>query len=86
MNFIQTTIGRLRLMSMLDALSFLYLLYCAIYLKRICGDAEAIRIPGMVHGVLFCIYLIGLTSLVPFLPFWLDTWLAKQEKKSGDVS
>ena len=99
MKLLKTAVGRLRIMSILDALSYIYLLYCAIYLKRMMGDDTAIRTPGMVHGVLFTIYcitllhamlkkdwsfktafLIGITSVVPFLPFWLEGWLKKQDK------
>jgi integral membrane protein len=60
MNFINHSIGRFRLVSILEAFSFIYLLFCSIYLKRMLGDAEAIRIPGMIHGVLFCIYCVCL--------------------------
>ena len=96
---LKSHVGRLRLMSILDALSYIYLLYCAIYLKRMLGDDTAIRTPGMVHGVLFTAYcftllfamrhkkwsfltatLIGLTSIIPFAPFFLDKWLKGEEK------
>lgn len=96
---ITSPISYLRIFSLLDACSYIYLLYCAIYLKRWLGDDSAIRIPGMVHGVIFCFFgvaliyatlqknwsfktffLIGLTSLIPFLPFWLETWLRKQDQ------
>lgn len=51
-----TSIGRLRIISMMDGLSFLYLLYHSIYSKRILGIDDAIRIPGMIHGALFTIF------------------------------
>ena len=95
---LNSPVTHLRIFSLLDACSYLYLLYCAIYLKRILGDDSAIRIPGMVHGVIFCLFggalisatisknwslktffLVGCTSLIPFLPFWLETWLRKQD-------
>ncbi len=44
----------LRTFSVLDGASFIYLLFHAIYSKRIMGDAEAIQTPGMIHGVIFC--------------------------------
>lgn len=99
MKLLTTAVGRLRIMSILDALSYIYLLYCAIYLKRMLGDDTAIRTPGMVHGILFTLYLvtllnamivkkwslltaflIGVTSVIPFLPFWLEGWLKKEDK------
>ena len=44
----------LRILSMLDGASFIYLLFHSIYSKRIMGNAEAIQTPGMIHGVIFC--------------------------------
>lgn len=54
----QYPLGLLRLFSLLDGLSFIILLYFAIYEKRILGDATAVRIPGMIHGVIFTIFLV----------------------------
>jgi len=48
----------LRIASLLDGLSFVVLLYFAIYEKRILGDETAVRIPGMVHGVIFTIFVV----------------------------
>lgn len=98
MNILKSSVGRLRIMSILDAISYIYLLYCAIYLKRMLGDDSAIRTPGMIHGVLFTLYcitllnamiskrwslivtiLVGLTSIIPILPFFIDKWLTKQQ-------
>ena len=53
-------LAALRLMSIADGLSFLYLLYHSIYSKRILGIDEAIRVPGMIHGVLFCLFAAAL--------------------------
>lgn len=53
-------INGLRAISFIEGLSYLYLLYCSIYLKRMMGDAHAIDAPGMVHGVLFVIFAIFL--------------------------
>ena len=55
---LQFPLGLLRLSSLLDGLSFIILLYFAIYEKRILGAETAVRIPGMVHGVIFTIFLI----------------------------
>ncbi|MFD2157471.1 DUF3817 domain-containing protein [Rubritalea tangerina] len=57
---LSSPLGRFRLISILEALSFIYLLYCSIYLKRMLGDDSAIRIPGMIHGGLFCVYCLFL--------------------------
>ena len=65
---LSSPVSRLRIISLLDAVSYIYLMYCAIYLKRILGDADAIRIPGMIHGILFSIFCIAL----------LDVWSVKK--------
>jgi integral membrane protein len=50
----------LRIFSILDGISFLYLLFHSIYSKRIMGIEEAIRIPGMIHGAIFCLFAVAL--------------------------
>jgi integral membrane protein len=46
----------LRYVSLAEGVSFLVLLYAAIYQKRIMGDKDAIALPGMIHGVLFVLF------------------------------
>ena len=65
-------ISSIRLLSLLDGLSFIILLYFAIYEKRILGDETAIRLPGMVHGLIFSLLAIAL-----FLSYVLDRIGAK---------
>ena len=63
----------LRLVSFLEGISFLVLLYAAIYEKRIKGNEEAIAVPGMVHGVLFVMFCFLL------LQVWLERgWALKK--------
>lgn len=50
----------LRIVSFAEGVSFLVLLYFAIYHKRILGDADAIQVPGMIHGVLFILFCLAL--------------------------
>ena len=64
MSFSSITV--LRLVSFAEGVSFLVLLYFAIYHKRILGDADAIRTPGMVHGVLFVLFCLALGHV------WID--------------
>ncbi len=56
----------LRIASFSEGVSFLVLLYFAIYHKRILGEADAIQVPGMVHGVLFLLFCLAL------LHVWAD--------------
>jgi integral membrane protein len=53
---------RLRLVSAPEAVSFLLLLVCSV-LKRT-TDFNAVPAMGMIHGVLFILYVI----------FWADAW------------
>jgi integral membrane protein len=57
-----TALRRLRLVSAPEAVSFLLLLLCSV-LKRT-TDFNAVPVMGMVHGVLFVLYVI----------FWADAW------------
>ncbi|MGN9760669.1 DUF3817 domain-containing protein [Streptomyces sp. SD31] len=57
-----TALRRLRLVSGPEAVSFLLLLVCSV-LKRT-TDFNAVPVMGMVHGVLFILYVI----------FWADAW------------
>lgn len=63
----------LRYVSLLEGISFLVLLYAAIYQKRILGDEDAIAVPGMIHGVLFVLFCFSL------LHVWIDrSWPIKK--------
>lgn len=57
-----SSLHRLRLVSAPEAVSFLLLLVCSV-LKRT-TDFDAVPVMGMVHGVLFILYVL----------FWLDAW------------
>ncbi len=53
-------IGRLRLVGMLEAISFILLLFIAMPLKYIAGQPLAVKIIGAAHGILFILYGICL--------------------------
>ncbi|WP_425508063.1 DUF3817 domain-containing protein [Streptomyces bathyalis] len=57
-----SALRRLRLVSTPEAISFLLLLGCSV-LKRT-TDFDAVPVMGMVHGVLFIMYVL----------FWADAW------------
>ncbi|MGB0788445.1 MAG: DUF3817 domain-containing protein, partial [Marinirhabdus sp.] len=48
-----------RIISVLEAVSFLLLLGIAMPLKYIWGSPEMVRIVGAAHGVLFLAYFFG---------------------------
>jgi integral membrane protein len=57
-----SALHRLRLVSAPEAVSFLLLLVCSV-LKRT-TDFNAVPAMGMIHGILFILYVL----------FWLDAW------------
>lgn len=57
---LRTAIGRLRIVGMVEGLSFLLLLFVAMPLKYIWGRPEAVSVVGMAHGVLFLLYGLAL--------------------------
>ena len=57
-----TGLGRLRLVAILEGVSFLVLLLVAMPLKYLAGQPQAIRPVGMAHGVLFVLYVLLLVQ------------------------
>lgn len=53
----KTVLGRLRLIGLLEGVSFLVLLGIAMPLKYVAGMPEAVRLVGWAHGVLFVLYV-----------------------------
>lgn len=69
---LKTPIGRLRLIAILEAISFLVLLGIAMPLKYVVGIADAVKYVGWGHGVLFIAFCGALlyAMQVTKLPFW----------------
>ena len=55
-----TPLSRLRLVGLLEGLSFLVLLLIAMPLKYAAGQPLAVRYVGMAHGILFLLYLLAI--------------------------
>ena len=53
------TLKTFRVISLLEALSFVILLLVAMPIKYFLGNPELVRIVGMAHGILFVLYIIG---------------------------
>lgn len=74
---LSTALNRLRVISIVEAVSYLILLGVAMPLKYVWGEPLAVRIVGMTHGVLFCVFCVALLhstivqrwTLKP--PFWI---------------
>ena len=58
-NLLDTSIKTFRIISTLEAISFLVLLCIAMPLKYIWDMPEMVRFVGMAHGILFIAYIIG---------------------------
>lgn len=62
MDFLLTSLGRLRLVSILEGLSLLGLLGIAMPLKYVLHQPAAVRLVGLLHGVLFVSYVLLLAQ------------------------
>jgi integral membrane protein len=54
------TFSRFRLISFIEGISFLILIFIAMPLKYLAGIPLAVKIVGMTHGVLFILFVIAL--------------------------
>lgn len=59
MNF-NTQIGRLRIAALIEGITCILLYLVAMPIKYIFDIDSAVRIPGMIHGVFFILYLLAL--------------------------
>lgn len=62
-------IGRLRLVGFLEGLSFLLLLGVAMPMKYMLDLPQAVRVIGMLHGILFILY-VALSILATYHYRW----------------
>jgi len=60
MNFLKTSIGRLRIAGILEGLSLIVLMGFAMPMKYIWGDPSYVRMIGSIHGALFILFVIQL--------------------------
>lgn len=63
LKFLQTKLGRLRLIGFLEGLSLLVLIGIAVPLKYAGGDPALVKALGPVHGLLFLLFVINTLSL-----------------------
>ena len=85
LELLKTTIGRLRIIGFVEGVSFIVLLFIAVPLKYFLGMPEMVKKVGMMHGLLFVLYVMavvfakvekewsfgkmGVALLVSFIPF-----------------
>lgn len=58
-----TPLSRLRLIGLLEGISFLALLLIAMPLKYAADQPLAVRYVGMAHGILFLLYLLAIVPV-----------------------
>ncbi len=56
---LKSSIGRLRLLSIVEGISYLLLLFIAMPLKYLADIPEAVSIVGAAHGALFVLYILA---------------------------
>jgi integral membrane protein len=56
---LRTTLGRLRLVGLAEGVSFLVLLGIAMPLKYLAGLPGAVRVVGLLHGILFVLFVLA---------------------------
>lgn len=58
-----TPLGRLRILGLLEGVSFLLLLFIAMPLKYLLGLPQMVRITGMAHGLLFVAFVFAVIDV-----------------------
>ena len=56
---LRTSIGRLRIIGLLEGISLLALMGIAMPLKYFAGNPEPVRIIGWIHGILFMLFMLA---------------------------
>jgi integral membrane protein len=73
MMFLATPLGRMRLISLVEGVSFLLLLGVAMPIKYFAGIPEVTSVVGAIHGVLFILYVLAAATLMLVLR-WSPLW------------
>ena len=60
MTALSTPLGRFRLVSLLEGVSYVVLLGVAMPMKYLAGDTAAVPLVGRIHGGLFVLFVIAL--------------------------
>ncbi len=63
MKLLKTSIGRLRIIAILEGISLLTLVFIAVPLKYMTGNPDFVKVMGPVHGALFLLFLFNTLSV-----------------------
>mgnify|MGYP000851319181 FL=1 len=61
--YFKSSIGRLRLIGILEGLSLILLVFIAVPLKYFYNQPEFVRVLGMCHGILFLLFVYAVFSV-----------------------
>lgn len=68
------TINNFRIVSMIEGMSFLVLLFIAMPAKHLYGHPEAVSVAGLTHGLLFLLFFF-MATLLGQRQSWPDRYL-----------
>ncbi|MBW8687053.1 DUF3817 domain-containing protein [Chitinophaga rhizophila] len=76
LHLLKTPIGRLRVIGFLEGVSLIILIFIAMPLKYWAGEPAMVKMVGMVHGLLFTLFvLVTLSVAVTYnWKFFQTTW------------
>lgn len=63
MSILSTDLGRFRVVSLIEGLSYVVLVAIAMPLKYLAGNAEAVPLVGRIHGGLFVLFALALAAV-----------------------
>lgn len=75
MDFMKTVTGRFRIAGIWEGISLLLLIFIAMPLKYFADISSAVAVMGMIHGILFPLYLIALVHLALVKKWKITRWL-----------
>ncbi|MAD41946.1 MAG: hypothetical protein CL623_06100 [Arcobacter sp.] len=61
---LNTSFSRFRLISLIEGLSYLILVFIAMPMKYLAGNPYLVKVVGMAHGVLFILFCIALFQVM----------------------
>jgi integral membrane protein len=67
---LSTSLGRVRLLSLIEGWSFVVLLFIAMPLKYFADQPAAVRVVGMAHGILFLLLIAAALQAQVNEPRW----------------
>ena len=61
--YINTNVGRLRVLAFLEGVSLLILIFIAVPMKYIYGNPALVKVVGQIHGILFLLFVVNTLSV-----------------------